>query len=85
MAAEVDPVLVAAGRLRGHGRHGGLGSDVGHHLESFAFDISRLWHPDEAEEKVLAKVLGRGHFQEDVHEDLESGEVDFLKNAWVSF
>ena len=28
---------------------------------------------------MLAQVLGRCHFQENVHEDLESDKVDFLR------
>ena len=49
------------------------------YLEDFSIDVGGLWYTYKTEEKMLAQVLWRCHFQENVHEDLESGKVDFLR------
>ena len=49
------------------------------YLEDFSIDVGGLWYTYKTEEKMLAQILWRCHFQENVHEDLESGKVDFLR------
>ncbi len=48
------------------------------YLESFSINVCWLWHSHKTDKKVFAEVRWCRNFKENVHENFEAREVNFL-------